>query len=599
MRREPSWLEKAFIVVLASYALAVIGLDTLRPFVHAGSSDVWPLRWYPIATLGFQADNNGRIVSVDPDGPAAAAGLKPDQVIDLATVEPDRRAINIFVYVAHDSTYSMRVVSGPNAPTDVRVHAVDEEMDGAYVTALLVAQVAAMFFIALCVYLVWHSATWATWGFFLYGMWFNSGQYFVWYANLSSNGLVAFDALQAIAQALALTGFLAFAMHFPEEDVPRLSPARRVALLGSVWAFLLVSGGAAFLNYVYGWKTEIPYRVYYAFTFVVYFLAAAFFIYNYRRLPEQRPRMRWIMAAGLIGLPCFLLADVIEATGLVRYLPAALSAWIGDHDWILNLMYAINVLLPAAVVYTARNHEVMSVRFGITRAVVLSVVFVICVATVDVVTKLPIESLMTRRQALEPFAPFLSFALAAVLALVHNPLHHIVERVFAPRWHRARRELQELAERLQDDDTMTKREVDHALVERAARSLWLKYAALFRRHSPDLFVLDEPFQWPDPNKQQLKCDDPWVRCLTPDPVPLADPEDAPSAPELAIPVQQSRRQPVNRVVLYGHHDSNVRIDPDEIRLLRDVSRAAAIAYMRLELEAVQAAQSNPPAAREP
>ena len=583
--RKPSAKEKVLIVALAVYAVAVIGLDTFLPFFHGGQASSWPLRWYPIATLGLEVDNNGTVISVDAEGPAAARGIQPGQQIELSSVKPDRRAINKFVYVAHGSSYTMRVVNGPNAPFEVTIPAADERLEGWNAVTLLIAQVSALFFIALCIYLVWHSATWSAWGFFLYGMWFNSGQYFVWYANLPTAGLVIFDALQAVVQALALTGFLAFAMHFPDEEAPRWTRAQLLYLLGGVWGVLFVSGGLGFLNFVLGWRTEIPYRIYYGCTFVVYFLAGWFFLQNYRRLPEQRPRMQWIVAAGLIGLPCFLLADIYEATGLLRYLPR-IDEWVRDHDWVLNLMYGCNVLLPAAVVYTALHHEVMSVRFGITRAVILSAVFVVSIAAVDLVAKLPIESLMEEREALKPFAVPLSFLLAIGLALIHNPLHGAVERLFAPRWHRARRQLQDLAQRLVDDDDITIVDVDRALVEDTASALWLECAALFRRQPGDLFVLQRPVNWPADARQTLRADDPWIRSVTTGPVRLADPDEAPREPALAVPVvRRVTRHPASRIVLYGHHLTREQIDPDEIRILAEVSRAAALAYMRLELEA--------------
>ena len=283
----------------------------------------------------------------------------------------------------------MRILDAPGGPHDVELRAADENLEGWNAPALLIAQASALFFIALCVYLVWHRATWSSWGFFLYGMWFNSGQYFVWYANLSTAGLVIFDALEAFVQALALTGFLAFALYFPEERPPRDRIARAPHLLAAVFAVLWISGTLAFFNFFLGWQTEVPYSIYYGFTFVVYFLAAWAFVRNFRRLRNQRPRMRWIVAAGLIGLPCFLLADIYEATALFRSLPWGVDAWIHDHDWMLNLMYASNVLLPAAVLYTALHHEVMSVRFGITRAVILSAIFLVSVAVLHGITTIP------------------------------------------------------------------------------------------------------------------------------------------------------------------------------------------------------------------
>jgi hypothetical protein len=591
--RKPPAGEKVLIVILAVYAIALISLDTFRPFLHGGEGSAWPLSWYPIATLGFQADNNGRVTQVDDDGPAAASGIRPGQQIDLASVKPDRRAINKFVYVAHGSAYTMPIVSGPNAPFEVSVPAVDEKLEGWNATTLLLAQFSGFFFIALCTYLVWRSATWSTWGFFLYGIWFNSGQYFVWYANLSTASLAVFDALQVVFQALSMAGFLAFALYFPDEEAPPWSSRQRRVLLGGVFAVLLISGGPGFLNFLLGWRTEIPYRVYYACTLVVYCLAAWIFLHNYHRLPEQRPRMRWIVAAGLVGLPCFLLADVYEATNLFHYLPFGIDDWVSDHDWVLNLLYACNVLLPAAIVYTALHHEVMSVRFGITRAVVLSTVFIVSVAAVDALAKLPIETFMEERAALKPFVVPLSFLFAVVLALLHNPLHGLVERACSPRWHRAQNQLRELSLRLMDDDTITLADVDRALVEQTVAALWLKCAALFRRQPGEVFVLQTHVNWPEHIKETLPSDDVWFRSATTAPALLTDPDEAPGGPAVAVPVvRRVSRHAASRVVLYGHHVTREQIDPDEMRVLEEVSRAAALAYMRLDLEAASSAGHN-------
>ena len=584
--RTPPAGEKALIVILAAYAIALIGLDTLRPFLHGGQGSAWPLSWYPIATLGFQSDNNGRVTQVDADGPAAESGIRPGQQIELASVKPDRRAINKFVYVAHGSAYTMHIVSGPDAPFEASIPAFDETLERWNATTLLLAQFSGFFFIALCTYLVWRSATWSTWGFFLYGIWFNSGQYFVWYANLPALSLGVFDALQALIQALAMAGFLAFALYFPDEERPPWSSRQRLTLLSAVSAVLLISGALGYLNYVLAWRTEVPYRIYYAFTLVVYCLAVWIFLHNYRRLPEHRPRMRWIVAAGLIGLPCFLLADAYEATNLFHYLPFGIDDWVSNHDWVLNLLYSCNVLLPAAVVYTALHHEVMSVRFGITRAVILSCVFVASIAAVDALAKLPIETFMEQRAALKPFVVPLSFLLAVGLALIHNPLHGMVEWACSPRWHRARNQLRELARRLVDDDDITLVEVDRALVEQTVTALWLKCAALFRREPGDVFVLQTQVNWPDHVKQTLRADDVWFRSATIEPVLLTDPDEAPGEPAVAVPVvRRVSHHAASRVVLYGHHLTREQIDPDEIRILEEVSKAAALAYMRLELEA--------------
>jgi len=584
--RKPSRTERVLIVTLALYAVAVTGLDTFRPFLSDGQSSSWPFHWYPIAQLGFQADNNGQVVYVNDDSPASAQGISPGQSIELSSIRPDRRAINKFVYVAHGSSYSMLVIDRRHEAFNVTVKAKNEEIGGWKTGALLIAQISALFFIGLCVYLVWRRATWSTWGLFLYGMWFNSGQYFVWYANLPANGLAVFDMLQAFLQALALTGFLAFASYFPDEHAPRRRYIRTSHLLAVVFVVLLVTGTLGFFNFIAAWRTEVPYRIYYVSTFVVYFLAAWAFAHKFRRLPEQRPRMRWIIAAGLVGLPLFLLADVYEATNLAGYLPFRIDKWIDANDWILNLMYGSNVLLPLAVVYTAFHHEVMSVRFVVKRAVILFVIFVISVVGLHWITSYPIEFIA----GLRPYAVPLSLLLAACLALVHNPLHDFVEKTCAKRWYQGRRVLEELRQQLEQDDHLTEENVNGALVEETAKALWLECAALFCRRPGDTFVLHATYKWPHDGIRSFRGDHPWGRLTMKGPSLLTDsenPSNDPPGVALAVPVGHSTRHLADRIVVYGHHETRERIDPDEVRVVNDVSRSAALAYMRLELESLR------------
>jgi hypothetical protein len=79
LRRKATPGARVLIVLLTLYAVLVIALDPARPFVTSGNDKGerrgWPWAWYPIATLGFEADNNGRVKSVTRDGPAWQAGL--------------------------------------------------------------------------------------------------------------------------------------------------------------------------------------------------------------------------------------------------------------------------------------------------------------------------------------------------------------------------------------------------------------------------------------------------------------------------------------------------------------------------------------------
>jgi hypothetical protein len=116
-----------------------------------------------------------------------------------------------------------------------------------------------------------------------------------------------------------------------------------------------------------------------------------------------------------------------------------------------------------------------------------------------------------------------------------------------------------------------------------AEALRIECAALLCRGPDNVFVTRRTLHWP-PRARTYHCDHPWVCATAPGPVPLADPDDAPNDPELAVPVRGSGRQPAPRMVLYGHHINRERIDPDEVTIIHSVSRAAGLAYMRLDYE---------------
>ncbi|HET7875114.1 MAG TPA: hypothetical protein VFN71_06270, partial [Methylomirabilota bacterium] len=224
------------LVALAAYGVIVILPDTPRPLLTAESTPGFLQRWYPLGILGFQADNDGKVISVDagatchewiapaskaadgkPASPAAhaseapaartpvpcpawSAGLREGDTIDLKAPETFRRAVNGLVFVAPHEPVTLRVVGATgSASRVVTLTPAPETMSGWQRLWLLIAQLSSIvIFIGFCGYLVWQHPTAETWGLFLYSVWFNSGQYFVWYANLPDRGLVVFDVLQSV-----------------------------------------------------------------------------------------------------------------------------------------------------------------------------------------------------------------------------------------------------------------------------------------------------------------------------------------------------------------------------------------------------------------
>jgi hypothetical protein len=213
---------KILLILLVAYAAAVILPDTLRPTalyqlgyyleglreVVTGNRPSGPHSaawgWYPLGTLGFTADNDGKVTSVDDCGGTRPCDLPAwDKLqvgdrIDLSrTAMSDRRAVNQMVFVAHDRPVVLRVAAKANGASASEITLMPRSevlrfFDGSSsldAWTLLLDQLAGLFFVGLAALCVWRHPARVTWGLLLYAVWYNSGQYFVWYANLPAEAL--------------------------------------------------------------------------------------------------------------------------------------------------------------------------------------------------------------------------------------------------------------------------------------------------------------------------------------------------------------------------------------------------------------------------
>lgn len=594
-RRLPGW-GKPFVALLALYAIAVIAPDTLR--IIDGVEQVPGLgAWYPLGTLGFEADNDGAVTAVDRMGPAWQACIRPGDVIDLRAPTTDRRAVNQFVFVASGHPHTVhigrrgeagRLDCGETGAGDVRLMPEEERLSFADRAALLLAQLSGFLFIALCTYLVWQHATPETVGLFLYSVWFNSGQYFVWYANLPDRWLGWFDSAQALFQALGLTGILLFALYFPRDAVDGW---RRVAtrLLFVPAAVLLTFSMWAFRNFTHGEPTETAYHVYYGLTWAVYAAMFAFFWDTYRTRVAERPRIRWVILGAVWALLCFLIADTYEATSMFDWLERDFGLTL--PQWTLNLLYAQSVWLPASVFYAVRYHRVIKVRFAITRALVFTL-FVTALAGIVKLAELGVERmLMHRFHWLEELQTFLVVGLGLVGAWADRRGHRAVEAVIFSQWHHAEQRLKADADQLVDAEDLAVEDVDAAIVDEPVAALGLSFAAVFRPTDAGNFERERGAgEAPPPAK--LDAHDPRVTAAMETPVSFHAPNWAAhegttdfSTPALAVPIIVHHR--AIKLVFYGPHATGEDLDRDEIAVLHELGRAAAVAYARLEAEALR------------
>jgi hypothetical protein len=445
-----------------------------------------------------------------------------------------------------------------------------EELTALERISLFVAQLSGFFFILLCASLIWQHPSPQTWGLFLYSVWFNSGQYFVWYANLPNQWLAWFDWAQALFQALGLSGILLFALYFPRDSVDGWR--RRAAFL--LWiptALFLTFAVLAFRNFTAGVPTEIPYRVYYALTWVAYAVMFVLFLDTYRSLEAARPKIRWVILGAVWALGCFLFADTYEATSMFANLEGLFHGRL--PEWVLNLLYAQSFWLPAAVFYAIRHYRVIKVRFAIARVLVFPA-FVGAFAIAVKAGELLVEYVLSERFVwFDDARAILVIGLGVIATVLDRRAHRLIEAVVFRAWHRAETCLRAAAERLTDDEELTPEQVNRTVVDLPVETLHLDRGALFRHTTDGSYELEWSVHWPHDAPRRVPT------------VDLATLETGLDVAGIVLGIAIGRR--LARIALFGPHRTGEDLDRDEAALLRELARAAASAYERLEADALR------------
>lgn len=594
--RSTGFLRKASVAILTVYAILVIAPDTLRlvPAERLPAPELLG-RWYPLGTVGFEADNDGRVTSVDDPGPAWRACLRPGDRIDLARMT-DRRAVNQIVFVsrhpvpvyvarfndaARDSGGACAAVRADRADALVITPA-SETLSWAEWATLLLDQLSGVTFIVLCAYLAWHNFTPQTMGLLLYAVWFNSGQYFAWYANLKVDALAVFDVLQAVFDAAGLTGLLLFALTFPR-DVASQGWRRHTRLfLPLLFLVLLGLGLASSANFFWGYQTERVYRAYFWLSWLVYGLVFTLFANTYWSLPAERGRIKWVLAGVIVGLSCFLFADTYEATSMLDWLDTRYHVSVPLA--LLQLLYAVNVVVPLSVFYAVRTHRVINVRFPLTRALVIPCAIGTALIAVHL-TGETIARLVSAR--IENVDLVLGLAAAVLILLAHEPVRRGIEAVLYPGWRKREAAFEEEILRLAGRDVDA---VSRAVIEVPVRLLGLTSGALFEKNAQGDFVAVRRFRWPDNVLSVLPGTDLVVAGLEPTVSRCreGDWDDQPIPPDFeppAVLVPIVIRRVVKRLVLLGPHTTREDLATDEVRLVEKLGRAAGAAYEAAERRA--------------
>jgi hypothetical protein len=560
---------------------------------------------HPYGSLGFEADNDGVVMSVD-GPPASAAGLQSGDCIDLqATALADRLALfgslGGMAYVRPGLEVRLAVAPGSCEQVAERatlrvLTAREQPMTLANRVVLLADQLLGVLFILLAAALVWQRPSRMTWGFFLYAIWFNPGQIFVSYAELQRHVwlLVPQQMLQALAQAVGYAGFVSFALRFPHDRVDeRWQPLER--LLPGLVVLLLALQLASFGTDL-GWRTEAASRWSYAAGYAVDIGVLLILRQRARsQPPEDRQRTRWIRWGCGVGLAAFIFADSNMATDAWlplwdRVCPLPIGGLICDgrmpSETFLLCCFMLNASVAIAVYHAVRHYRVIDVRLALSRGAILLLTSFILAALLALAS-IPIELLLHESLAGQLFA---YVPVVAVLQMSFDTIHERLkigcDRLFFKRFHHAEERLADAAARI--GDATAHDAIDAALVTGCRDALALASVAVLHQQ-PGGRWLPSPHSvgWPTP-AVAVPLSDALLQELMQPPqrVWLGESDCDPAMPSgsarpvVALPMASGKA--LRGVLLCGARRSGDRPAEEEVALMRALALSAGGACERAD-----------------
>jgi hypothetical protein len=554
----------------------------------------------PLASTGFAADNDGFIYDVtgpfaQGDSPAWRAGLRQGDRLDLRamTCRPvaSQECRDLLAVVGglggRQLVSSERVLRLHILPSDgVAARVVDVPAKLAETTwldrgVLLFDEVIATLFILATAWLAWTRPGGMTWGFFLYAVWFNSGQNYVFYLFLQEQPhlLLAQEAVGAVLQGLGYAGFLLFALRVPSDQT---FPAWRG------WQFALPVVALVFIGLqlqsyasAFGQPSETASRLTFLAGFAVD-VAAILILLRRRRgqPPQDYQRLRWVIWGCVIGLPSFIVAAILQSTTLWRLVPGVATV----PPELVAALYGLHGLFGWFVFEAVRRPHVVNVSIPLRRISVFGLMLSVPALFLHKQIEHLDEWLQLPAWGFVVFGSVLLFLIGRVHEFGVELADHVFNRAF-------RRELATLG--VVADELLRATSIDAVdlmLTAAPTRTLDLASAAVFRNDRGAFRRHTAAIGWLDGTADCLDPDDPSLVLLhrgLPFPIHLDDavrlglPVGL-ASPTLAVPICD--RLTCHAIALYGPHAIGADLSHDERAMLARLATAAALAYRHVEVE---------------
>ena len=546
-----------FIFAVAGFALTRTLPDALR------------IAW-PLTVFGYHTDASGKITEVAPAGPAAKAGIKVGDRIDVRSFKPFDRKPGLIgqTYSAYNPIRHVTVFHD-GVRMSFEIKGVDESIQTRVIT--LLREITAFITIAIGALLAIVRPNRATLGFFHFvvgGEVYPSALMTTW---LDYPWRMLLDGANDILVSGSLIGLLMFALGFPRD-----LPARwRVPVDGAgvaVWAvcaglFMYSDIGAIY----FAKGATLESQAYNVIQTVIGILAIIVFVVTMLRSKgSDRIRVAWVVMAFMVALIGALAADNLYP-GPLKY-------------WQFSALQILPIVPAFAVFWGVTRYHILGIDFVVNRAIVYAAM---TAATIGLIG-LAEEGFSYWFVMNSDLAYAIIIAMTIVFGFFFNHIKDfirgIVDRVMFKDRKTARDRLEAMTHEL--PHAKNRDRIEYALTSEVQQALELRCAVLYELRG-DRFVVVADAHWP-PAASEVPADDPtmsrvarlgmaeflrekdWIgwssdlRAVT---------------PRVAVPIEVDVGAPF--IAIYGLEVSGVDLDVDEVRALERLGAAAAIGFSNL------------------
>lgn len=558
-------------MMLSRWILVAVTALCIALFYFPLGHDDYVGRWGD-GTYGIETDGNSSAVvgAVAPGSPAAAAGVRPGDVIITAPFE--RTYLDAEVPIAGQRlAFDVRHADGSVAHVAMTAVPVPGFSAWDRITGIAAILPATIFLVVACM-LVYFRPGVMTWSFFIFAAgYFSTAPSFQFYrAYLPRDVYVGLTyVLTVLLGSFSVQFLIPYLLRFPDE---RLDGWRRIADR-CWWGLIAVS----FFAYSYEWWYEVttashmPGRQVLEYVLpLATFVAAAFILAKKIKAatPQIRERMRFLSIGVLVSFVAYGVYFVPFFSDAAKQLIGYLAA-----------------LMPITIAYAVFRHRVIDVNFVLNRALGYGIVSVVVIAAVSLLDYL-FSSLVSKQHFAVLGELGITIAVGFLLDRINKAVSGILERTLFRHRMLAEEHLKRVAAALPfaTDESA----VSGGLTEMPASALRLSAAALYRVRddnkgftgvatSHDTPMAPAAFE---ANHLLVRMMQAWEKPVWLDEVRQYLDRDNSSIYVVAVPV--TVRHELVAFTLYGAHVNGSQIDPQELALLVELSREASRAYDHVE-----------------